>query len=156
MKMTLYKNYLTSISSISRGSYILIMQSREKIELNIGKLGTVNFKQGYYVYVGSAMGGVNERIKRHSRKNKKKHWHIDYLTPEHMSIKEIYIVYMAQRIEELLAQRIEKISLGGVQGFGASDSSLSSHLFFFASPPHHMKVFMDILHDFNAEKVDFH
>ena len=146
----------TTGSLIFRGSYILIMQNRQSIEIDIGKLGKVIFEQGYYVYVGSGMGGVYERIKRHSRMDKKKHWHIDYLIPEHMSSKEIYIVFSAQRIEELLAQRIEKISRSSVKGFGASDSSLSSHLFFFASPPRHMRAFMDIIHDFNAEKVDLH
>jgi Uri superfamily endonuclease len=156
MKMTLYKNYLTSISSLSKGSYILIMQNKKSMDIDIGKLGKVNFEKGYYVYVGSGMGGVFERIKRHSRKDKIKHWHIDYLTPEHMSIKETYAVFRAKRIEELLAQRIEKISRRGVKGFGASDSSLSSHLFYFASPPHRIRAFRNIIHDFNAEKVDFH
>ena len=143
-------------SILSKGSYILIMQNKQSMELDIGRLGRVTFNQGYYVYVGSGMGGVYERVKRHSRKDKKKHWHIDYLTPENMPIKRIYIICRAQRMEELLARRIEKISCKGVKGFGASDSSLSSHLFFFSSPPHHMKAFMDIVHDFNAEKVDFH
>jgi sugar fermentation stimulation protein A len=146
----------TTGSLSSKGGYILIMQNKHNMELDIGKLGRVKFEQGYYVYVGSGMGGVYERTKRHSRKDKKKHWHIDYLTPEYMSIKRIYIIRREQRIEELLAQRIEKISYRGVKGFGASDSSLASHLFFFASPPHHMRAFTDIVLDFNAEKVDFH
>ena len=136
-----------------RGSYLLIMQNKHSIELDIGKLGKVKFEQGYYVFIGSGMGGVYERIKRHSRKDKKKHWHIDYLTPEYMSIKKIYVIRKAKKIEELLAQRIEKISYRGVKGFGASDSSLASHLFFFASPPHHMRAFLHIVHDFNAENV---
>jgi sugar fermentation stimulation protein A len=146
----------TKGSLSARGGYILVMRNEKNMELETGKLGKLQFRKGYYVYVGSGMGGVYERIKRHSSKDKKKRWHIDYLTPDYMNIKKIYVVRSEKRIEELLAYKIEKISCGGVKGFGASDSSLPSHLFFFSSPPHHMKAFIDIVSDLNAEEANLH
>ena len=143
-------------SLIARGSYILIMRNRHNLELEVGKLGRVQFERGYYVYVGSGLGGVYQRARRHMRRDKKKYWHIDYLTPEYMSIKRIYIIRSGQSIEEILAQKIEKTSCSAVVGFGSSDSPLASHLFFFASPPHRKKSFMDIVHDFKAENMNLH
>jgi len=62
-----------------KGSYILLIKLLKDSEIKVGSLGTISFKKGFYVYVGSAMGGLEQRINRHLRKNKKTFWHIDYL-----------------------------------------------------------------------------
>jgi len=49
------------------------------LRLRIGKLGIHNLPHGYYVYVGSALGGLASRLRRHLRSEKRLHWHIDYL-----------------------------------------------------------------------------
>lgn len=45
----------------------------------MGALGDYPFPAGWYVYTGSARNGVHQRIRRHLRREKRKHWHIDYL-----------------------------------------------------------------------------
>jgi Uri superfamily endonuclease len=63
-----------------RGSYLLILEIDNGMVLDIGSLGRFTFQKGYYLYVGSAMKNLGVRIRRHLRKTKKQHWHIDYLT----------------------------------------------------------------------------
>jgi len=41
--------------------------------------GQIPFPAGWYVYTGSARNGLAQRVGRHLRHNKRKHWHIDYL-----------------------------------------------------------------------------
>ena len=64
------------------GSYILLLDLDNNLEIPVGKLGNISFQKGHYVYVGSALNGLDARIKRHLRKHKKIHWHIDYLLKE--------------------------------------------------------------------------
>ncbi len=71
-----------------KGSYILIIQVKKDMKVKIGKLGILSFKRGYYAYVGSAMNGLEGRIRHHLRHNKKMHWHIDYFLSK-AEIKEI-------------------------------------------------------------------
>jgi Uri superfamily endonuclease len=68
-------------SEVVKGAYFLVIfltagENRKKIP--IGKLGTFYFPAGFYIYVGSALNGLDARITRHLSKNKKKRWHIDY------------------------------------------------------------------------------
>jgi Domain of unknown function DUF123 len=60
------------------GCYSLIIYLRKKTLIRIGKLGQAVFPAGTYVYTGSAMGGLEPRLKRHLRSKKKLRWHIDY------------------------------------------------------------------------------
>jgi sugar fermentation stimulation protein A len=55
----------------------LNLQRDQKIY--VGKLGRVHFRRGFYIYVGSAMANLTERMERHRRLRKKHHWHIDEL-----------------------------------------------------------------------------
>ena len=72
-----------------KGSYILLFLLPNSKEISIGKLGRLLFKKGVYLYVGSAMNGLEQRIQRHLRTEKKIHWHIDYLLP-HTAMTAIY------------------------------------------------------------------
>ncbi len=60
------------------GTYALVILSKDRLILPIGKLGTHDFPPGYYIYVGSALRGLNRRLKRHLVAKKLLHWHIDY------------------------------------------------------------------------------
>ena len=62
-----------------KGCYCLIIILNTPSKIKIGKLGKIDFNEGYYVYVGSAMNYLESRINRHLRSKKKLHWHIDYL-----------------------------------------------------------------------------
>jgi Uri superfamily endonuclease len=68
------------------GTYALILQTSDDLEVPIGKdgrFGTMLVEPGYYVYVGSAHGpgGLRSRLNRHVRDDRSKppHWHIDFL-----------------------------------------------------------------------------
>ena len=62
------------------GTYILIITLGSDIVLDVGALGPLHFPKGLYCYVGSAMGGLDQRVSRHLSKDKKVRWHIDRLT----------------------------------------------------------------------------
>lgn len=46
-----------------KGCYCLIINLENPSKIKIGKLGRVDFKKGYYVYVGSAMNYLESRLK---------------------------------------------------------------------------------------------
>ncbi len=131
--------------SADRGSYLLVFSNDKEFSEAIGSLGKREFKKGYYVYVGSAMQGLESRISRHLRKTKKKHWHLDYLSPTLLKKEKAYRIRRAERIEEAMARALLEISDGYVPGFGASDTNAPSHLFYFTSRPHRRREFLDIL-----------
>jgi Uri superfamily endonuclease len=62
-----------------KGSYILLLKLNKPRQIFVGNLGISCFTEGSYAYVGSALNGLEARVSRHSRLNKKHHWHIDYL-----------------------------------------------------------------------------
>ena len=78
------------------GTYALILQCDLNDRVQIGRLGEIELRPGYYIYVGSAFGpgGVKARVERHWRTDKRKHWHIDYLR-EHVTPVEAWISYEA-------------------------------------------------------------
>lgn len=64
-----------------KGSYILLIRVEKLLEGMLrGKPYVLT--PGFYAYCGSAMGpgGLKARIQRHSRMDKKVHWHVDQVT----------------------------------------------------------------------------
>ena len=43
---------------ILKGTYCLIIYLRKDKAIEIGKCGSINFRRGYYVYVGSALNSL--------------------------------------------------------------------------------------------------
>ena len=109
-----------------QGSYLLVLHAEKDFKISVGKLGEILFEQGYYVYVGSGQNNLDKRVKRHLRKSKKKHWHIDYITPKPMTVVKNYLFRRQDPLENYLAERLKKISQKAVSGFGASDSPKNS------------------------------
>ena len=72
-----------------RGSYTILLRVPEDRSIKIGKIGIKQFSKGYYAYIGSALNGIENRLKRHMKSDKKLHWHIDYLL-QHSDIDLIY------------------------------------------------------------------
>ena len=107
-------------------SYQLTMKISEPVSLKVGSLGFLAFKPGIYVYTGSAKKNINSRIRRHLKKEKKKHWHIDYLT-SHPAI--IIIEVKRSETEECELNRQSKGKISH-PGFGATDcqQACGSHL----------------------------
>lgn len=123
-----------------KGTYVLIIYKNKNTEINIGSLGPILFKEGFYFYVGSAMGDSGSatlvnRVKRHiSLDNKKIHWHIDYLLEnENSMIIKIILIPSSYRLECIIAQELFDTSDGYIENFGSSDCECKSHLFFFNS-----------------------
>ena len=62
------------------GTYALFLYLDEGITEDVGSLGNLRFPRGVHVYAGSARSGLESRLSRHARAEKKVHWHVDRLT----------------------------------------------------------------------------
>jgi len=104
----------------------------ESVSIQIGKRGRFRFPKGYYLYTGSAKNGLEGRVKRHLRNEKKRFWHIDYLL-DHASVKAV-LAFVGRRKDEC-SLSMETLAMPGAQvivpKFGASDCKCPSHLAFF-------------------------
>ena len=108
------------------------MKISEKITIKTGKLGVFKFPEGQYIYTGSAAKNMEHRIKRHLKKVKKIHWHIDCLTT-HPAV-EIVEVRRSEKNECSLNKKTNgRIT---APGFGASDckEGCSGHLKYMPAP----------------------
>jgi sugar fermentation stimulation protein A len=121
---------------VSRGGvYQLYLRLRTRVRIQIGRLGAFEFPVGSYVYTGSALNGLERRIARHRRREKRLHWHIDYLLA-HAEIERVLVFPTRERLECELNQRT--MTEGGgqvvVPGFGSSDCRCKTHLLRITSP----------------------
>ena len=53
-----------------KGCYILLIKLNNDKEVEVGKLGKIEFKAGMYAYVGSGMNNVIKRVLRHFKKKR--------------------------------------------------------------------------------------
>ena len=112
-----------------KGCYCLIIKVDETSTIKIGKkLGEIQFKKGFYVYVGSSMNSLESRLKRHLSNEKKLHWHIDYLLKksEIVDINYNEDKKVECELSQYLASKTE-----GIKDFGCSDCECESHLHYF-------------------------
>lgn len=115
---------------IGKGTYILVLYMGKGRFTQIGRLGRIRFKKGWYTYVGSAFGpgGLMARIKHHAMPKTTFHWHMDYLEAD---IREIWISGPGARLEHEWADFLNKTAADNIPGFGCSDCRCASHLFYF-------------------------
>ena len=114
-----------------RGVYLLLICVKKQISAKISKVGKIKFKKGKYVYIGSAQNGIEQRVKRHLRKRKKKFWHIDYLLAnKNVEIEKVFYRLAGKKEECRLAKRMLKTKSFPVMNFGSSDCNCKTHLFF--------------------------
>ena len=111
-----------------KGSYVLLIKLPEAQTVTIGSLQALRYPCGYYAYVGSAMGGFKSRLNHHLKRNKKPHWHVDYLLQK-ASISSIILSETNNRVECTIAQALSS-QFDSIPGFGSSDCKCRSHLFF--------------------------
>lgn len=135
------------------GSYIIILNIREDTNISIGKLGTINFQKGFYLYVGSAKRHLTQRIQRHLRKRKNFFWHIDYLR-NHADRCTALPVRSSDSLEHELAEALSTISHWHIPGFGSSDCSCETHLYGMHNNPLDNPRFIDILLDFRINRLE--
>jgi Uri superfamily endonuclease len=111
-----------------QGAYLLVMDLQDNRSIAVGRLGMIAFQKGYYIYVGSGLNGLEQRIQRHLREQKKIHWHIDYFLP-FTRVMDVFYKESAQREECRIALELKR-TFSCVTGFGCSDCSCISHLFY--------------------------
>jgi Uri superfamily endonuclease len=92
-------------------------------------LGKLPLAKGMYLYVGSAQNGLEKRVERHFRREKRRFWHIDYLL-ENPAARIVTVFYKeAPKTSECaIAEAISKHG-EAVAGFGCSDCHCRSHIF---------------------------
>ena len=118
------------------GTYALVIALRALLHLQIGKLGIHPLPRGYYVYTGSALGGLSSRLRRHLKSEKRLHWHIDYLLRQ-AEVVQIWYAVGPERLEckwNMIVQNLPGAK-PFIPGFGASDCRCSSHLTYFQVTP---------------------
>ena len=114
---------------VRKGTYILVFTLGESRRITVGALGEHLFEPGLYMYVGSAMGGLDQRLERHLRKDKTIRWHIDYLTTvcDSSEAYESYPDFVPECDLARIAAECGAVPV--VEGFGCSDCSCTTHLF---------------------------
>jgi sugar fermentation stimulation protein A len=131
------------------GNYLFVLELPESRDIETGALGIIHFERGWYVYAGSAGKNLSQRIARHLRKiRKKKHWHIDYLTPFAEKLKALPL-RSYRNLECDLARDLGRIGGAAIPRFGCSDCdcgrSGGSHLAYFKTPPLENRDFINLL-----------
>jgi len=134
------------------GCYLFVIRLLADRDILIGSKGLLRFKQGYYIYVGSAKANLAKRMARHQRKRKKYHWHIDYLR-EHSEFHAAIPIRSSENLEHELARGISDIADWQVDGFGCSDCHCASHLFGMAEDPLHLPPFMKLVQYFRMDRL---
>ena len=122
----------------SGGTYILLLKLIAPRKIRVGALGKYSFEEGFYVYVGSALGpgGLKARLTHHINSSPNPRWHIDYLKSSAM-MEEIWISICKKRQECLWSVRLREMieMFQPARDFGSSDCDCISHLFFMRKKP---------------------
>lgn len=122
---------------MDKGIYCLVFHN-PACTARIGALGEIAFQSGWHIYAGSALGsGGLARLERHitlsQERDKRPKWHIDHLLVNPaFPLRHAVFATTTLRLECLFAS-----ALGGegVPGFGCSDCTCPSHLFYRKTDP---------------------
>jgi Uri superfamily endonuclease len=115
------------------GSYALHLLLTDPAQIQVGRLGRIDFWAGDYLYLGSAWGpgGLRARLAHHLRPASKPHWHIDWLR-QTARLADAWYSTRAERLECTWSQALLALpgAAPGAPGFGASDcrSGCVAHL----------------------------
>jgi Uri superfamily endonuclease len=120
-----------------RGNYSLIILLETSRRIGAQSYDWPILIKGYYAYTGSAVGkgavSLRQRVARHLRKKKIKHWHIDHLLTC-PGVRVTAVVACASKTnKECKINRVIQSIRGAsvpIKGFGASDchQNCTSHL----------------------------
>jgi Uri superfamily endonuclease len=137
---------------MEKGTYALVLSLKSEVAIVVGRLvmkgktcagSEITFPPGYYVYFGSAHGGLSARVSRHLKREKRLHWHIDYLT-QFADVMEVWYTLEGsewtdrrEKLECLWFQVAQDMPQGQLHfpGFGSSDCRCAAHLIHFPSLP---------------------
>ncbi len=138
-----------------KGIYALLLQVSKNISVGVGSLGTLFFRRGFYVYVGSAQSNLEKRVARHCRRTKRKFWHLDYLLSSRFVSVAGVLFKVAEKAEEcLIAERLQSVGVP-VARFGSSDCRCTSHLYRARSQASTRNLLSDMI-DIPLEEVTLH
>lgn len=135
------------------GSYIVVLRMEQVKAIEVGGLGKVKFRTGFYCYLGSAKQHLTKRLARHQRIIKKYNWHIDYLR-EHAAFHAAIPIRTSADLECEIAASLNKIADWQISGFGCSDCNCPSHLFALKDDPVHSPKFIEMLLYFRMGKLE--
>ena len=141
-----------------KGSYLLGLSLQRNVNLKVGRLGCFLFPPGYYLYAGSARGpgGLPARLARHQRREKRPHWHVDYLLA-HARLTDVWTAASKQRLECAWAEAVRDIEGAQIIAprFGASDCRCVAHLVYFPHRPRAVQI-TAALQARTGEKIRWH
>lgn len=128
-----------------KGVYTLTILMKKPTNIAVSRLGNFNFAKGYYAYTGSALNNLRKRVGRHMEKNKKKHWHIDFLLEnDYVDLTSVIASRARQRMECEVNKALMAMIEASVPifGFGASDCThgCGSHLIYFGRRDPDMRI----------------
>lgn len=133
-----------------RGSYCLVISVEKPSYLNVGSLGMVKIESGCYIYVGSAFNSLEARIRRHLSRDKKIHWHIDYiLAHDDVNIDDVIFTIDERRLECLISKALENPK--SIKGFGCSDCNCKSHLHYYRDVEAAKNAILNVMEELGAE-----
>ena len=120
------------------GTYALVLRMDNSAEIEIGRLGAFEVPDGYYLYIGSALGGLRQRLARYGSLPRRRHWHIDYLLAR-ARVLRVWSFPSTDRLECVWARTAQRIPGARVpiRRFGSSDCGCPSHLIHFPCEPDH-------------------
>ena len=117
---------------MDKGIYCLVFET-PGCTIQIGALGALTFRAGWYIYIGSALGSAGlQRLGRHisiaGLRDKQPKWHVDYLlTSPCFSLAYAVYAITSDRLECRIARELNGSS---IPKFGCSDCSCTSHLLY--------------------------
>ena len=122
--------------AVHRGTYILVISLERESTIAVGKLGQFTFPPGFYLYAGSAHGGLVQRVSRHLRRQKRLRWHIDYLL-EQAEVVEVWYRLGDERCECEWAATAAGMPRAQIIAprFGSTDCRCPAHLVFLPRRP---------------------
>lgn len=113
---------------VRAGIYAAVFRLRRRRRIAVGRLGTLRFEPGAYVYVGSAQRNLEARLRRHALREKPMRWHIDHLSTRAPMLGAL-VLEAPKSGECALAAALGRELRVAAPRFGASDCRCPSHLF---------------------------
>jgi len=136
---------------MSKGTYLLFLKV-ERDTFVKSKSKEWYIKAGLYVYVGSAFNNLEKRIERHLKKEKKKHWHIDFLLEKAQVVKVLKII-SDERLEERISKYFCQL-YQVIPKFGSTDLKTCGNLFKIEDLDSVEKKLTSFLKEFNVHKTE--